>query len=64
MPDAEGNPFLYLLEALMTLAYNQKLKGTPFEVSHRLELPDRPEVPFKGDLTTIERMKGRFCSTP
>ncbi len=48
------------LESLMIEAYNQKLRGTPFEVSHQLELPARPEIPFKADLEMIQRVKTRM----
>jgi hypothetical protein len=44
------------LEHLMVLAYNLKLKGTPFEDSHQLPLPKSPEIPFKVDLETIENL--------
>jgi uncharacterized protein YprB with RNaseH-like and TPR domain len=42
------------LEPLMVLAYNLKLKKTPFADSHQLPLPKSPEIPFKADLETIE----------
>jgi uncharacterized protein YprB with RNaseH-like and TPR domain len=45
------------LETLMVTAYNMKIRETPFYESHRLELPDRPEIPFKPDLATIDRLK-------
>jgi len=45
------------LETLMVMAYNLKLKGTPFEMTHQLELPDRPEIPFKPDMGVVERVK-------
>lgn len=45
------------LETLMVLAYNLKLKGTPFIESHLLELPLPPQFPFQSDLETIERIK-------
>jgi len=41
------------LEALMVLAYNLKLKETPFEESHKIPLPKLPEIPFRADLDTI-----------
>jgi uncharacterized protein YprB with RNaseH-like and TPR domain len=41
------------LEPLMVLAYNLKLKGTPFQDSHLLPPPKSPEIPFKADLDTI-----------
>lgn len=48
------------LEILMVMAYNMKLKDTPFYKSHQLELPTRPEIPFKPDLATINRLKTQF----
>lgn len=48
------------LERLMILAYNMKLKGTPLHPAHLLPLPEMPEIPFKADLKTIERIKGRM----
>ena len=45
------------LETLMVLSYNLKLKETPFNESHQLELPLYPEIPFKADLETIEKVK-------
>jgi hypothetical protein len=44
------------LEHLMVLAYNLKLKGTPFEDFHQLPLPKSLEIPFKADLETIENL--------
>ena len=45
------------LETLMVLAYNLKLKETPFMESHLLESPSAPGYPFKPDLETIEKVK-------
>ena len=45
------------LEALMVLAYNLKLKDTPFIGVNELLDPVVPEIPFKGDAETIERVK-------
>ncbi len=50
------------LETLMVMAYNLKLKKTPFEVTHRLGLPDRPELPFTPDTGVVERIKSRLCT--
>ena len=41
------------LETLMIHAYNLKLKGTPFEESHKIRSPKFPEIPFKAHLETI-----------
>ncbi len=48
------------LEFLMVLSYNLKLKETPFVQSHQLALPGCPEIPFKADLGTIERIRQRM----
>jgi len=45
------------LETLMVMAYNGKIKDTPFYESHQLSLPKRPEIPFKPDLETIDRIR-------
>jgi len=45
------------LETLMTLAYNMKIRDTPFAASHSLDLPERPEIPFIADQPTIRRIK-------
>jgi uncharacterized protein YprB with RNaseH-like and TPR domain len=45
------------LETLMVLAYNMKLRGTLFDETRRLPLPSTPEVPFKADMETVERIR-------
>ena len=45
------------LETLMVAAYNGKLNDTPFLLTHKLPIPSSPEVPFKADQETIERIK-------
>jgi len=45
------------LATLMPMAYNMKLKATPFSDSHRLAVPQPPPVPFKPDLRTIQRIR-------
>jgi uncharacterized protein YprB with RNaseH-like and TPR domain len=45
------------LEALMVIAYNLKLQGTPFVESHRLPRPVPPPNPFHADRVTIERIR-------
>ena len=45
------------LETLMVTAYNMKLKETPFNATHVLPMPRIPEIPFKPDLKTIDRIK-------
>jgi len=44
------------LEYLMVLSYNLKLNETPFVQTHQLSYPSSPEIPFKADLETIERI--------
>jgi uncharacterized protein YprB with RNaseH-like and TPR domain len=44
------------LETLMVLSYNPKLNETPFLQSHQLAAPASPEIPFKGDKDTVERI--------
>jgi uncharacterized protein YprB with RNaseH-like and TPR domain len=46
-----------IFETLMVIAYNLKLKTTPFSESHQLPLPEVPEIPFKADTETIVRIK-------
>ena len=41
----------------MVMAYNLKLKDTPFHGIHDLPLPIAPEIPFKADLVTVDRVK-------
>lgn len=49
------------LEALMVMAYNQKIKTTPFHQDLTLPLPGSPPpIPYKADLETIERMRKRL----
>ncbi|OEU78619.1 MAG: exonuclease [Desulfobacterales bacterium S5133MH4] len=48
------------LEHLMVIAYNLKLKDTPFSQSHQLDSPSVPEIPFKADRETVERIKQAF----
>lgn len=45
------------LEALMVMAYNRKLEGTPFSDSHHLALPKRPNIPFAPDPETVRRLR-------
>jgi len=48
------------LETLMTIAFNKKLKDTPFEHIRRLSHPSPPPIPFKADLKTISKIKKQF----
>ena len=45
------------LETLMVLSYNLKIRDTPFIQSHQLLFPSTPEIPFKGDRETVERIR-------
>lgn len=51
------------LETLMVMAYNMKIKDTPFNDTHELPLPQMPEIPFKPDLQTIDRIKTTMISS-
>lgn len=48
------------LERLMVMAYNLKLRETPFEHMRIAEDPTPPVVPFRPDIGTIERIRRRF----
>lgn len=48
------------LEMLMVLAYNMKVRETPFAERYRLPLPILPEIPFRADPETIARLKGEM----
>jgi uncharacterized protein YprB with RNaseH-like and TPR domain len=48
------------LENLMIKAYNLKLVRTPFHKSHQLLLPPLPEIPFKPDRETIDKIKQKY----
>jgi len=43
------------LEFLMHTAYNLKLKGTPFEADCILDIPVRPDIPMKANLSLVKR---------
>lgn len=51
------------LETLMVLAYNAKLRDTPFHETQRLDLPERPELPYRPHLETIHRIRDRMMTT-
>ena len=46
------------LELLMVMAYNMKLRETPFEDSYQMLEPELPEIPFEADMDTVQRLKG------
>lgn len=45
------------LETLMVMAYNMKLKDTPFLNSHKLWMPSSPVIPFRPHNQTIEKIR-------
>jgi len=45
------------LETLMVMAYNLKIRETPFGKTHALPLPQKPFIPFKAHPPTIGRLK-------
>lgn len=51
------------LESLMVMAYNMKIEHTPFSLTHRIELPEAPEIPFTPDIFTIEKLKKRVYAS-
>ncbi len=51
------------LEALMVMAYNMKIKDTPFMQSNKLATPNAPTIPFKADMATIEKIKSKIFSS-
>jgi hypothetical protein len=48
------------LENLMVIAYNMKLKDTPFYDTHFIEDPTLPVNPFRVDMETVDKIKNRF----
>jgi len=48
------------LEKLMVIAYNLNLKKTPFYPEQKLDAPLEPEIPFKADKDTLERIRSGF----
>ncbi len=51
------------LQTLLVLSYNLKLKEIPFNETHQLSFPLCPEIPFKADLETIERIKSTMVGS-
>jgi uncharacterized protein YprB with RNaseH-like and TPR domain len=49
------------LAIIMPMAYNMKIQDTPFHQSHTLPLVTAPDIPFKADRATIERIKSAAC---
>lgn len=52
------------LEILMIKAYNLKIKNTPFFKTHEISFPSEPEIPFKPDRKTIDRIKNESFRSP
>jgi uncharacterized protein YprB with RNaseH-like and TPR domain len=50
------------LETLMVMAYNMKIKDTPFFENHQLPIPQMPDLPFEPDIGTIDRIKREIFS--
>ncbi len=48
------------LETLLVMAYNRKLKETPFARARKLPMPVSPENPFQPDRETVNRLKHEF----
>ena len=51
------------LETLIVMAYNLKIEDTPFFETHKIALPATPEIPFKADIETVEKIKSEIFST-
>lgn len=45
------------LEVLLTLAYNRKLAGTPFALTHELLVRSPAANPYRPDVSTVERLR-------
>ena len=45
------------LENLMVMAYNMKLRQTPFYETHLIEEPMLPVNPFRADLVMVDKIK-------
>ena len=45
------------LETLMVMAYNLKVRDTPFAASHELPVPVQPDIPFTPDAETVGRIR-------
>lgn len=45
------------LVTLIVMAYNLKLKDTPFQGTHTLPLHIAPKISCKADLATVDRVK-------
>ena len=44
------------LETLMILAYNKSLCETPFVGANRIPLKEKPDIPFKPDMETVQQL--------
>jgi uncharacterized protein len=50
------------LETLMVIAYNEKLRSTPFEASRTLPIPERPEPLYEPHRPTIDGIRDRLAT--
>lgn len=50
------------LERLMVMAYNLKIKHTPFAAANTFDMPVSPPIPFKADKGTIDRIRRLYFS--
>jgi uncharacterized protein YprB with RNaseH-like and TPR domain len=48
------------LETLMVMAYNFKLKCTPFVTTHQFDLPESPTLPFTPDREIIRKIREKY----
>jgi len=48
------------LEKLMTIAYNMNLRDTPFSSQEMQEPQLPPQIPFKADIQTVERIRNSY----
>ena len=48
------------LESLMVIAYNLKLKRTPFVTTHQFDLPEVPPLPFEPDRAIIHGIREKY----
>lgn len=51
------------LEILMVMAYNEKIRKTPFFESHRIPLPEFPEIDIKPDMDIVNKIKEKFYNS-
>ena len=49
------------LEQLMVMAFNLKLRETPFVGTHQMEMSARPDILMRADIEVIRLVKRGFC---